>query len=598
MAQALTELRAELFRYRVLDPACGSGNFLYVAFRELYRLDTELLSRMREFPSTAGKLSWNGGIPATNFYGIDINPFAVELAKVTLNIAKKIAFEERREAAYALAGQVELDLDPSLPLDNLDENIVCMDALFCDWPETDAIVGNPPMLGDKKMRTELGAAYAERLKEMTGGALVEYSCYWFRLTHDRLPLQGRAGLVATSGIRVGKAKAAAMDYIVENGGTITAAVSSRLWPGDAAVNVSMVNWTKGPAQGPFLLVVDDQSHLVSQIPPHLQLFADLGGAHAIAANERGTSVGVMFGHSAFRSGEGSFAQGALPGRFVRPVATANDLLRGRLDAQCIWMVECASDEEARLLGRDAYSHLKEHVLPMIAARANSDERTDHYRHWLRSWWKPQMPRLTFFAEVADKSRLIVCPRNAGRSTFLFLSSKFIPTDTLYVFAYDDDYSFGVVQSSSHWHWAVGKGARVREDITYTGDVWRTFPWPQAPTDVQVAAVADAGRALRKVRTELMTQNGWSLRTLHQAAAVEGPHPLKDAQARLDEAVDNAHGVPHGQDRVTFLLELNQLVAEDEAAGRKVRGPGLPDHLDPKDPRWFSTDCIEPPPLAE
>ena len=92
----LTELRKQLVAYRVLDSACGSGNFLYVAFRELYRLDTELLSRMREFPSTAGKLSWNGGISASNFYGIDINPFAVELAKVTLNIAKKIAYEERK----------------------------------------------------------------------------------------------------------------------------------------------------------------------------------------------------------------------------------------------------------------------------------------------------------------------------------------------------------------------------------------------------------------------------------------------------------------------------------------------------------------------
>lgn len=96
----LTALRNELVRFRVLDPACGSGNFLYVAFRELYRLDTELLSRMREFPSTKAKLSWNSGISTMNFFGIDINPFAVELAKVTLNIAKKIAFEERKEQAF------------------------------------------------------------------------------------------------------------------------------------------------------------------------------------------------------------------------------------------------------------------------------------------------------------------------------------------------------------------------------------------------------------------------------------------------------------------------------------------------------------------
>ena len=94
----------------------------------------------------------------------------------------------------------------------------------------------------------------------------------------------------------------------------------------------------------------------------------------------------------------------------------------------------------------------------------------------------------------------------------------------------------------------------------------------------------------------MEDNAWSLRLLLQAAEVEGPHPLKDVQAALDAAVADAYGMPPDQSPTEFLLELNQLVAEDEEQGRKVRGPGLPDHLDPKDPRWFSPDCIEPPPV--
>jgi hypothetical protein len=165
-----------------------------------------------------------------------------------------------------------------------------------------------------------------------------------------------------------------------------------------------------------------------------------------------------------------------------------------------------------------------------------------------------------------------------------------------VFAADDDYSFGILQSSFHWKWAVGLGSKIKEDTRYTADVWRTFPWPQDPTDEQVAAVAAASQRLRRVRAELMEQNAWSLRQLHQAGDVEGPHPLKDAQAALDAAVADAYGAPPDQDSIAFLLELNQLVAEDEEQGRKVRGPGLPDHLDPKDPRWMSTDCIEPPPV--
>jgi len=92
----------------------------------------------------------------------------------------------------------------------------------------------------------------------------------------------------------------------------------------------------------------------------------------------------------------------------------------------------------------------------------------------------------------------------------------------------------------------------------------------------------------------MAENGWSLRQLYQAAEVEGSHPLKEAQTALDTAVNDAYGIPPDQDPVSFILELNKLVVEDEQQGRKVRGPGLPDHLDSKDPRWTSTDCIEPP----
>ncbi len=590
----LTELRKELFAYRVLDPACGSGNFLYVAFRELYRLDTELLSRMREFPSTAGKLSWNGGISATNFYGIDINPFAVELAKVTLNIAKKIAFEERKAQAFALAGQVEMDIDPSLPLDNLDKNIVCADALFTDWPEVDAIVGNPPILGDRKIRSELGADYVERLKRMTNGGIVDLSCYWFRLAHDRLSPGGRAGLVAPSGIRIGKARVAALDYIVHHGGTITNAVSSREWPGEAALDVSMVNWTKGDAEGPFVLIVDERAFLHAHIPTHLQLHADLSAARELMVNERGTSMGVIFGTNLFSIDSASQVSlrdlrkcGA-----VRPVASGTPLLTGKLAVEpefCIHILDNTEADAAARAGA-AFEYLRRRVRPYVESVAT------RYDGWMERWWQIWRPRPDFFEPVYRMRRYVVCASPQSRPIFSFLSSEFVPTNTLQVFAFQDDYSFGIIQSGMHWSWVQAKGGRVRADYRYTSEVWRTFPWPQDPTDEQISAVAAAGRRLRRTREALMAENNWSLRALYQASDIEAAHPMKDAQARLDELVADAYGWPSGQSRVEFLLELNQLVAEDEDQGRKVRGPGLPDHLDPNDPRWMSTDCIEPPPV--
>jgi hypothetical protein len=598
----LTELRKELFAFRVLDPACGSGNFLYVAFRELYRLDTELLSRMREWASTAGKLSWNGGISAANFYGIDINPFAVELAKVTLNIAKKIAFEERKAQAFALAGQVEMNIDPSLPLDNLDKNIACVDALFTDWPEVDAIVGNPPMLGDRKIRSELGAEYLAKLQAATGvDGVVDLSCYWFRKAHDRLHAKGRAGLVGTSGIRVGKAREAALDYIVANGGTITHAVSSREWPGEAALHVSMVNWTKGRVEGPFQLIVDEQTFPMTSISTHLQPTADVGGARDLGVNEAGTSMGMIFGNAAFvlLSSDTALLPSIRQKKFVRPVATGTDMLTGVLDAAPdygIMLTECADEASAKSIGGPAFDWLRKSVLPALQKSASAEGKTQHYERWLRTWWQPLDPRRALLADLASVARYIACSSPQARPIFAFLSSEFVPTNTLQVFAFADDYSFGIIQSSLHWEWTKAKGGKVTERIRYTSEVWRTFPWPQDPTEAQVVTVSDAARRLRRVRAELMDQNGWTLRGLYQAAEIDGRHPLKDAQAALDAAVADAYGIPPDQGPIEFLLELNQLVAEDEQHGRKVRGPGLPDHLDPKDPRWFSTDCIEPPPV--
>lgn len=599
---ALLEVREALRKFRVLDPACGSGNFLYVAFRELYRLDTELLARIQTFRSTQtqtkAKIAWGRGIQTSSFYGIDINPFAVELAKVTLNIARKIAFDERQETAADLVGQLEIDVDPSLPLDNLDENIICADALFTKWPEVDAIVGNPPFLGGNKIRRELGADYVRKLlarfPDAPGPA--DMCAYWFRCAHDHLRHGGRAGLVGTSGLRVGKPREASLDYIVSAGGTITNAVSARAWPGDAAVNVSMVNWVKGPSRAPHTLVIDDAVFEVERIHPHLQLHADVTETPELAANLAGMSEGVGFRHPAFRWPSERIGEPNTKHRAIRPMATADDLLRGTLvrPDYCVWLAGCDTEDDARSFGGDAFSYLKQHLYTFLDERAKSGTETKHYETWLRKWWKPQHFPEQFLRELAQRRRTIVCAKVQARPVFSFLSTAFVPTNTLQVFGFEDDYSFGILQSGLHWAWAMAKGGRVAERIRYTNDVWRTYPWPQEPSVDEVAAVAAAGRELRGVRDRLMKENGWSLRALHQAAEVAGPHPLKDAQAAVDEAVRRAYAMPQDQGATEFLLELNQLVAEDEAAGHQVQGPGVPRGLDPRDPRWMSSDCIEPP----
>ena len=138
-------LRNDLLNYRVLDPACGSGNFLYVAYREMKRLEMELISKVHDnFGLKAGNdFSAHSQISTRQFFGIDIVPFAVELAKVTLVIGRQLALAEQHEWMKSSRQNLQFDFDPALPLDNLDQNILCADALFtrmacrrCDYWES------------------------------------------------------------------------------------------------------------------------------------------------------------------------------------------------------------------------------------------------------------------------------------------------------------------------------------------------------------------------------------------------------------------------------------------------------------------------------
>lgn len=133
-------LHTELCAYQVLDPACGSGNFLYIAYIEMKKLENRLFERLRELDPQAALPSQR--ISVKQFHGFDINPFAVELAKVTLMIAKKAAVDELHSA------------ENPLPLDNLDDHIRCEDALFADWGRPNAIIGNPPYLGARRLKQE------------------------------------------------------------------------------------------------------------------------------------------------------------------------------------------------------------------------------------------------------------------------------------------------------------------------------------------------------------------------------------------------------------------------------------------------------------
>lgn len=145
------------------------------------------------------------GISPKNFFGLDVNENAVETAKVTLMLARRLS---HREAGQFWEDQRDelpggdtrsLEFERDLPLDNLEANIRCADALFTPWPEADAIIGNPPYLGSRYLAKEHGYDYARKVHAAFPGVpkMADFCVHWFRLAHDRLRPGGRAGLVAT-----------------------------------------------------------------------------------------------------------------------------------------------------------------------------------------------------------------------------------------------------------------------------------------------------------------------------------------------------------------------------------------------------------------
>jgi hypothetical protein len=257
----------DLMSYVVLDPACGSGNFLYVAYRELRRIEADLSVQAVRLRREAG-LSDQEALaffPLTNMRGLEIDPFAVKLARVTLWMGHKLAVQE-------------LDLNERvLPLVDL-SGIQRADALRVGWPRANAIIGNPPYHGSQRIRRELGDDYADWLAREFGIGIQDYAVYWFRKAHDALPSEGRAGLVATNSISQGRARQASLEWIVENGGVVTNAVSTQDWSGEAAVDVSIVNWIKHPQEAPQNCVLDGVA--VSAITPALRA-ADLDVSRAL-----------------------------------------------------------------------------------------------------------------------------------------------------------------------------------------------------------------------------------------------------------------------------------------------------------------------------
>lgn len=602
----LESLSDDLLKFRVLDPACGSGNFLYVAYRELVNLEMEILGKIHEkFGAKARKKAGTNTLVSTKqFYGLDLDPFAAELAKVTLMLAKRIAVAETRESRFSEQQDLPFEFEKPLPLDNLDQNIVVDDALFCDWPAADVIIGNPPYQSKNKMQREYGPAYVNKVRaqypDVPGRA--DYCVYWFRRAHDELQQGGRAGLVGTNTIRQNYSREGGLDYIVDNGGVINHAWSTKVWSGEAAVHVSIVNWVKGEHAGVKTLFRQEGDHVDSpllkleleRISASLSGGADVTKAKKIPANAKPktTHQGQTHGHEGFlletSEAHALIAKNRALAEVIFPFLTIDELLEASPPRISRYVIDFHPRDLLTAQGFGSpFERIEQLVLPKREEAARRElENNDkalgsnpkarvnwHHKNFLRRWWLMSYPREALMKEIRGMPRYIVCGQVTKRPIFAFLPQEVHPNAALQVFAFDDDYSFGVLQSQPHWDWFTERCSTLKGDWRYTSTtVYDSFPWPQSPTIGEVKGVAQAGKDLRAVRNRLMDEHQLSLRELYRSLDKPGTHPMKDAQEKLAAAVRAAYGMKKKDDTVGFLFDLNQTLAGQKSG---VVGPGLP-----------------------
>jgi len=633
----LIELRDRLHHFRVLDPACGSGNFLYIAYRELKRVEAHIIERMQEFPSRfepgQRMLSF---LSAQNFYGIDILPFAVEIAKVTMMIARKLSIDELHITERAL------------PLDNLDKNFVARYALLtpeglqAQWPKADVIIGNPPFLGAKRLKPERGPDYVKTLRkaypEVPG--MADYCVYWIRRSQDHLtlcspadPTAGRAGLVGTQNIRSNQSRVGGLDYVAKNG-TIIEAVENQPWSGEANVNVSIANWVK--SKDPTLLrktrklwhKVDPTSAArklrkpggsaaaknyelnlreCDQITSALSCDADVSEAKTLECNlDPPISFnGQMLGHESFLLTAEQRAQmltvDPKSSQVIFPYLNGEEMLTGGTPDRFVLDFGTRNQLEAAAYS-SAFQWVEKNVLPDRERKAKEGTDKDgivrpHHKGFLNRWWQLSFSRPELVSLIQKLNRYLVISLVSKRPIFVFVSAAIRPSNLLQAFVLQDDYSFGVLSSNIHWRWFQSKSSKLTERFRFGEGIWNTFPWPQNATCAQIDSVSNAARQVHLVRAQARATVAGGLRALYRTLELPGKNPLKDAHAALDESVLAAYDFSANKDLLGQILALNKEVSARIERKEPVVSPGIPANY-PKPENLISDDCIRPAPGAE
>ena len=549
---------------RVLDPACGSGNFLYLALQALKDLEREAilwgsltLQRPQEFPQVGPHA----------VHGIEVSIFAAELARVTIWIG---------EIQWMLRHGLGYRRDPILrPLDHIETRDALLDrsdpnhSREADWPATEFIVGNPPFLGAKLLRRGLGNEYVEDLFGVFGDrvpGMADLCAYWHEKARAMIATRRtkRAGLLATQGIRGGGSRRV-LQRIKDTGDLFFARADDPWVLSGANVHISFVGQDDGSDKERTL-----DGRPVASINADLTTGLDLTAARRLRENRAVAFIADVKG-GRFDVDDGTaehlLRQPNPDGRsnrdVVRPWANGQDIT-GRPRNR--WIIDFGLNMpvgEAALY-EAPFEYVLTHVKP-----ARDLTRRDRYRE---RWWLHAEAIPGMRAAFEHLARYAATPEVAKHRLWTWLPTSTLPDHQLVVVCRDDDYTFGVLHSRVHELWARGTGTQLREvesGFRYTPTTtFETFPFPR-PTDEQREAIAVAARRLVELRDGWLNPPGLADEELTRRTLTnlynERPTWLANVHADLDRAVLAAYGWPPDTADETILERLLALNLEREPA---------------------------------
>ena len=614
--QLFWDFLARLRSFKVLDPACGSGNFLYLALKTLKDIEHRVNLEIETF-GLHRELSIETS-PA-NVLGIELNPYAAELARVTVWIG---------EIQWMLAHGYQHRKDPILaPLDHIENrdailNAASMDSDFvggaCSpeslaertsasvnttsehvsvirghgpllqeaaWPTVDAIVGNPPFLGGSKKRRELGDDYFNALSAIyktrvpDGADLV---CYWFEKARAHIE-QGKAsdaGLVATNSIRGGSNRKVLARIL--NSGSIFEAWSDEEWVNNgAAVRVSLICFS-GKTSPLALLSLDGK--FVTTIFPDLTAYTsasrlltagtvemikmigkyseyDLTQAKPLKENAGACFMGASKKAPLDITGELARQWLSSPNPnnrsnfdVLRPIANAIEITRRPTDTWVIDFGTSMTEHDASL-----YEIPFEYVLKNVKPEREKNNRESYRKYW----WRHAEARPAMREALTNLTRYIATPAVAKHRIFVWLNATILPDQAILATASNDDTTFGILHSRFHELWSLRMGTSLEDRPRYTPTTcFETFPFPDgltpnSPSSTSQSSPQPLSQRARNLNSPPSLGEGLGMRETNATKQA-----IAQAAQRLNELRENWLNPPEWVDWV--------ITPEEEKAGYPKR----------------------------